>query len=213
MNEMPQAAQADEHRPAKRYRSRKYPAEPLADMPDAASLGPALRALSVKQRRFVFELHAGPSGYGSLIRAARAAGYGTPTSSDTAMSVTAHDVLHNPRVQDALRELGHKIITAEAFQSIKNISRIAADLDHKDCLKAATILLDRGGFAPQTHHTVTVEHRVDYTKQALEELATFRRLGVAREALEQIYGRDGLFHLEQQLDPKLIDGKVESKAD
>jgi hypothetical protein len=82
-----------------------------------------------------------------------------------------------------------------------------------NCFKANIELMNRGGFAPQTHHTVTVEHKVDYTKQALEELATFRRLGVAREQLEQIYGRDGLFHLEQQLDPgKLIDGKVESEA-
>jgi phage terminase small subunit len=198
-------------RPAKRHRSRKFPAEPLAAVPDAASLGPAMRELTAMQRRFCYELHSGVPGYGSLIRAAKAAGY---SGSDLVISVIANQLLHHDKVQAGLKELGHKRINAAAFQVIKNVEAIAADLQHPHCLKAAEMLLNRGGFGVETTHHVTVEHRVDYTKQALEELATFRRLGVAREQLEQIYGRDGLFHLEQQLDPgKLIDGKVESEAD
>jgi len=209
---MTQVAHEDQsERPAKRHRSRKYSTEPLAAVPDAASLGPALRELTARQRQFVLELHAGPSGYGSLVRACRAAGYG---GSDAAVRVIANQLLHHDKVQAALKELGHKRINAAVFQVIKNVETIAADLKHPQCLKAAEMLLNRGGFGVETTHHVTVEHKVDYTKQALEELATFRRLGVAREALEQIYGRDGLFHLEQQLDPgKLIDGKVEPEAD
>jgi hypothetical protein len=116
--------------------------------------------------------------------------------------------LHNSKVQEALREIGGKIIRAEAFQSIKNTVAIASDLQHKDCLRANLALMDRGGFAVETHHSITVEHKIDYTKQALEEIARFRALGVARERLEAIYGSDGLFHLEQQLDSKVIDGEV-----
>jgi hypothetical protein len=202
----------DEPRPAKRHRSRKYSSTPLAVMPDVESMGPALRALSPKARRFILELRDGPSGYGSIIRAARVA-YGE-AGSNAALKVTACEALQDAKVQAAMLEVGLKKITAAAFQAIGNVERIANDARDPNCFKANIELMNRGGFAPQTHHTVTVEHRVDYTKQALEELATFRRLGVAREQLEQIYGRDGLFHLEQQLDPgKLIDGKVESEAD
>jgi phage terminase small subunit len=198
----------------KRRRSRKYSAEPLAVVPNDADLGPAMLALTPKQRRFVLELRHGPAGYGSEVRAARAAGYGTRSSSDLSMRVLAHQSLHNPRVQDALREVGGKIIRAEAFQSIKTTTAIAHDLTHKDCLKANLALLDRGGFAIETHHLVTVEHKIDYQKQALEELAAFRRLGVVRETLEQIFGRDGLYHLEQQLDaskPKMIEGELSTE--
>jgi len=202
----------DEGKP-KRCRSRKYSSTPLAVMPDVESMGPALRALSPRRRRFILELRDGPSGYGSVIRAARVA-YGEAGSED-ALKVMACEALQDAKVQAAMLEVGLKKITAAAFQAIGNVERIANDARDPKCLAANLELMNRGGFAPQTHHTVTVEHRVDYTKQALEELATFRRLGVAREALEQIYGRDGLFHLEQQLDPgKLIDGsKVESEAD
>jgi hypothetical protein len=50
--------------------------------------------------------------------------------------------------------------------------------------------------------------KIDHTRQALDELRTLRRLGVAREKLVELYGADGLFHLEQQLDGsmKLIEG-------
>jgi hypothetical protein len=203
------APREDPQRP-KRRRSRKYSAEPLAPVSDNdESLGPCMRLLTPKQRRFVWELRYGPVGYGSEVRAARAAGYGTPTSSDGSMEVLAHQALHSPRMQDALREVGHRIIRAEAFQSIRNVTAIANDLKHRDCLKANLALMDRGGFSVETVHNIIVQHKTDYTKQALEELATFRRLGVERARLEEIFGRDGLYHLEQQLDaaPKLIEGE------
>jgi hypothetical protein len=205
------AQPAEDERKPKRFRSRKYASTPLAVMPDVESMGPALRALTPKQRRLILELRDGPSGYGSIIRAGRIA-YGEAGSED-ALKVIVSKVLHDDRVQAAMKEIGLKKISTAAFQAIGNVERIANDPADVNCFKANIELLNRGGFAPQTHHTVTVEHKVDYTKQALEELAMFRRLGVGREALEQIYGRDGLFHLEQQLDPgKLIDGTVESEA-
>jgi hypothetical protein len=187
--------------PQKRNRGRKYSAAPLVtdDMVTAdESLGPCMRLLTPKQRRFVLELRHGPAGYGSEIRAARAAGYGSPTSSDLSMRQLAHQALHNPKVQDALRELGGKIIRAEAFQSIKTTSAIARDLTHKDCFKANLALMDRGGFAVETHHHVTVEH-VDHDAEAVGELRTLKSLGVAPEKLLELFGRNGLTRFERLL--------------
>jgi hypothetical protein len=174
----------------KRRRRQKYSTAPLApDTEASASYGPAMRALTPMQRRFVLELRHGPAGYGSEIRALKAAGYGKPNSTENTLYVMANHVLHNPRVQDALRELGGKIIRAEAFVSIRNVATIANDLTHRDCLRANLALMDRGGFAPETFHNVIVEHKTDYTQRALEELATFRGLGVDRARLEKIFGR------------------------
>lgn len=166
-----------------------------------------MKALSPRQRQFVMELREGPIGYGSEVRAARAAGLGGPDPSDATIKVRASEALHDPKVQEALKEVGGKLIRAASFQSIRNVETIANDLAHRDCLRANLALLDRG-FPVETTHHVTVEH-VDSTKQAMLELAMFRRLGVPREKLESIYGKDGLFHLEQQLDqPKIIEGKA-----
>jgi hypothetical protein len=167
-------------RKPKQHRSRKYSAAPLVGDIDESSLGPAMRVLTPKQRRFVLELQRGPSGYGSTVRAVRAAGYGTPTSSNTALRVEAHRVLHNPKVQDALREVGGKIIRAEAFQSIQTTAAIARNPKHKDCLKANLALMDRGGFAVETVHRVEVEHDHKHSIAATPEvLERIRQLALA----------------------------------
>jgi phage terminase small subunit len=164
----------------KRRRSQKYSAAPLVGEIDEGSLGPAMRALTPKQRRFVLELQRGPAGYGSAVRDIRAAGYGTPTSSSTAMRVEANRVLHNPKVQDALREVGGKIIRAEAFEAIQTTAAIARNPKHKDCLKANLALMDRGGFAPETTHHVEVahshKHAIEATPAVLERI---RQLALA----------------------------------
>jgi hypothetical protein len=143
----------DEPQPRKRGRP-KYSAEPLATVPDESELGPAMLKLTPKQRRFVLELKLGPAGYGSEVRAARAAGYGPTT--DGCMRRIAHQVLHNPKVQDALHEVGGKLIRAAAFQSIRNTEAIANNFKHRDCLRANLALLDRG-FPTETFHHITVQ--------------------------------------------------------
>jgi len=140
----------------KRHRRPKYSAVPTVVVPPEEDLGPCMLACTPKQRRFVLELRNGPAGYGSEIKAARAAGYGSPTSSDMSVRVMAHQVLHNPKVQDALREVGHRIIRAASFQSLKNTVEIANDLKHRDCLRANLALMDRG-FPVETTHHIKVE--------------------------------------------------------
>lgn len=176
----------------KRHRSQKYPGVPTVTVPPDDELGPAMLALSPTRRRFVMELAHGPSGYGSDVRAARAAGY---TGDDGAVKVSAHKALHNAKVQEALREVGGKLIRASAFAAIRQTERIANDIEHRDCLRACLALMDRGGFAVETHHTVTVEHK-SLDDQALEALHAMRTLKASREQLEQMFGKNGLLRYE-----------------
>jgi hypothetical protein len=103
----------------------------------------------------VLELHHGPAGYGSEIRAACAAGY---TGNVEAIKERATRLIHDAKVQAALREVEYRLIRAAAFQAIRNVETIANDLTHPHCLKANLAFLDCGGFAIETVHNVKVEH-------------------------------------------------------
>lgn len=196
---------------AKRVRRQKYSAEPLATIPDEAAMGPAMRALPPKYRIFVYEVAAGITGYGAIVRCARVAGLGTETSSPASLSEIGRWVLHRPDVQEALKEIGGKRLRIAAFKALESLETIAADPTHPQCVQATKVLLDRS-LPIETRQHIVVE-KIDHTRQALDELKTLRRLGVAREKLEELYGRDGLYHLEQQLDGamKLIEGTVNGR--
>jgi hypothetical protein len=58
--------------------------------------------------------------------------------------------------------------------------------------------MDRGGFAPETHHTITVEH-VDHDREAVSQLRMLKSEGVAREQLEIYFGKNGLTRFERLL--------------
>jgi hypothetical protein len=199
-----------EPKPRKRrkyYRTRRYPSHPTVAVPPDDELGPAMLALTPNRRRFVLELATGPSGYGSEIRAARAAGY---TGDDATMKATATKVIHSAKVQEALREVGVKHIRAAAFAAIRQTKRIAANIEHHDCLKACVTLMDRGGFAVETHHTVTVQHKT-LDDEALEALKTMRMLNAPREQLESVFGKAGLIRFESMLAEKakpVIEGEI-----
>jgi phage terminase small subunit len=161
--------------------------------------------LTAKQRRFVLELKCGPVGYGSEVRAARAAGYGPTT--DGCMRRIAHQVLHHPKVQDALREVGGKLIRAAAFQSIRNTEAIANDLNHRDCLRANLALLDRG-FPAETFHTVLVQKTTPETLVIASE-EVLRRIG----ELAARAGLDPATQIEAARAAKQIEAVAEPVAD
>jgi hypothetical protein len=176
---------------------------------DLKGLGPKMRALpndmwrAAAVARFMVKPPRTPGGGNT--GAARAAGYSGPH-----LKNVAFQIFHDQRMLEALHELGEAHLKHGVPDAITAVLEIMDDKKHKDRLKAAQIFIDRAHPVSTLHH-VTVEHKIDYTKQALEELAAFRRLGVAREKLEQVYGRDGLYHLEQQLDgsPQVIEGTAE----
>jgi hypothetical protein len=139
--------------------------------------------------------------------AARLAGFGNGgTGSVDTMKRVAFSIFHDPRMLAALHEVGQKRLKVGVPDAIAAVFEIIGDKKHKDRLAAARMVLDREHKVESLSRLV-VELKTDYQAQALEELAAFRKLGVAREKLEQIFGRDGLFHLEQKLDgkPPMID--------
>jgi hypothetical protein len=135
--------------------------------------------------------------------AIRLGGFGNPegTTTNSNLARIAYGIFHDERMLAALHEEGLKRLKSGAPDAIAAVYEILGDRDHKDRLAAARVALSYA-HPQESLNRLVVEHKVDFTKQALEELAQFRKLGVERAKLEQIYGRDGLWHLEQQLDGK-----------
>jgi hypothetical protein len=110
-----------------------------------------------------------------------------------------------------LREVGGKLIRASAFTAIRQTEKIANDIEHQDCLKACLALMDRGGFAVETHHTVTVEHK-SLDDQALEALRAMRTLKATRDQLEDMFGKAGLLRYENMLAEKAMPAVVDGET-
>jgi hypothetical protein len=124
---------------------------------DDEHLGPKMRALNPQQRQFVIEILFGPKGGGAATRAVLAAGY-ADGNGDVA-KVTAHRLINDPKIGDALEEIGRRYLKPTALQGLRNIVDIANDeqISPEIRLKANTYLAGLGGYVPQTHHTVHVE--------------------------------------------------------
>src|SRR5215468_6499809 len=75
---------------------------------DGAEFGPAMAALNDRQRRFVYALYTVKPGHGSHVRAAKAAGYGTRTTTAKCWSVIAARLAHDSKIQAALHEEDQK---------------------------------------------------------------------------------------------------------
>jgi hypothetical protein len=135
---------------------------------DLKGLGPKMRALPNDRWRAAavarFMVKPGRMPGGGNTGAARAAGYSGPH-----LKQVAFQMFHDPRMQEALHELGEQHIKNGVPDAIAAVLEIMDDKRHKDRLKAAQIFIDRAHPVSTLHH-VTVEHKIDYTKQALEEL-------------------------------------------
>ncbi len=115
-------------------------------MPEHDDLGPAMRALNERQRKFVvLYFHTG-----SRERAALQAGYAGGTDDPKALNllgVSAFSVWHQPKVQAAIKEFGEQCVLAGlvplAFVALENALKMG---DVKEQTKAAQIVMDRTGF-------------------------------------------------------------------
>lgn len=108
-----------------------------------AQEGPAMAALNERQRKFVHALFLAPKSHGSRTFAARAAGYGTPTSSRQSLSQIGHQLSTDPKVQAAISEVSASYLTTLGPPAVRALRRLLDDPKHKDHGRALGIIMDR----------------------------------------------------------------------
>lgn len=136
-------------------------------MPEPDELGPCMRALNERQRKFVvLYFHTG-----SRERAALQAGYAGGTEDDRArnlLGVSAYSVWHQPKVQAAIKEFGEQCVLAGlvpmAFTALEEALKLG---DVKEKTAAAKIVMDRTGFHAKSETIVRQpdRSRVDQIKE------------------------------------------------
>ena len=136
--------------------------------------------------------------YGAATRAARAAGFGTPTSRPVVMARYAHRLMQDPRIQRALMEESKKLLRAHAPEAVNALLAIVRDVRHKDHVRGVQLLLDRTD-SVELHSTVHHQVEINHTDEALRELAFLKKHGVDRAALEEMFGYSGLSRYEAML--------------
>lgn len=116
---------------------------------NAGNYGPAMRQLNDRQRAFVIALLT--QGNSNHTRAAAAAGY---NGTDKTLRVAGHRLAHDPKILAAMQEEARGRIQSSVILAASVLEEIAGDPLHKDRLKAASMLLNRGGL----HETSEVRH-------------------------------------------------------
>jgi hypothetical protein len=104
-------------------------------------MGPAMRALTEKQRRFVLALYELPAGRGALTRAAQRAGYGGNHKSTRQI---AHALWQNEKIRKAFAETGYRYIGVTSVAAIQAARELLFKPNHPDHLKACRMFIDRG---------------------------------------------------------------------
>jgi phage terminase small subunit len=169
------------------------PAQGSSQIPDLEddSLGPAMRALNVSQRRFALAAVQFPLAKDWQI--ARAAGYSD--FSHGALRVTAHRLFHDEKVLAAIHELAVKEIRGSALLGIATIKKIARRDGHKDQLKAAEQLVGLAGHTIE--QKISVQQTVtDGTDKGIED-----RIRSAAEKLVKLgYDPSKLLRLPEPID-------------
>lgn len=128
-------------------------------MPEHDELGPAMRVLNERQRKFVvLYFHTG-----SRERAALQAGYAGNMEDDrqrNLLGVSAYSVWHQPKVQAAIKEFGEQCVLAGlvplAFTALEDALKRG---DVKEKTKAAQIVMDRTGFHAKSETIVRTPDR------------------------------------------------------
>ena len=127
-------------------------------------LGPAMLALTDKQRRFVLAYVEFPQATGTAL--AQMAGYKQKEGSRI-WAKTASKMLRDPGIIAAIHEVLSKTYRGRGAAIAQDVMlSIAKDSKHPKQLAAALALADRGGFAAAFEQKVTVEHR-DQTSEAI----------------------------------------------
>jgi phage terminase small subunit len=150
-----------------------------------------------KQRGFVVSLFLAPRKRGALIYAARAAGYGTDSSSNKSLGVMAARLLADDRVQAAIAEESHKRLRGLAPSAISAVEKLVNNSAHKDHARALDMVLSRAD-PVTTSHTV---HVSDGRSSARAEM----EMGKVLQRIEELWERVGAPALPR---PIIIDAEA-----
>ena len=146
-------------------------------------LGPAMKALSPRQRQFVYHLI--EQGGDGIEEAAAKAGFNTNN-----IRAQAHRLVHDFKVNQAMVEMARYRLHSISLLATLELYKIINDPTTKGNVKVAAIrtVYDRVGLG--THHTMNVKHEVSLTDK--EQIAKIRdlatRIGVDAEQLLGSYG-------------------------
>jgi phage terminase small subunit len=150
-------------------------AQTLLATREQASFGPAMQALPTDaMRAFVLAL---VERRGNATQAAADAGY-TLGKDNTIVRVTAHRLMHDERVQQAIHEEAVKQLGKAKIIAVATLVDIAESApENKDRLKAAGMILNRTGLHEKTEHEVKVTHETnDEMRAKIEKLASVLNL-------------------------------------
>ena len=159
--------------------SKRRPAPVLE--PIEAEDGPEMKALpSDRHRAFVRALYQVKPGHGMYVRAAKLAGFGSPSSTPQSMATIASRLKSDARVIAAISEEDQKHIRGAAPRALRALDRLVDSPNHKDHARGIAMVLDRA-HPLETNHTVKVEHGAAPSLRAVADV-TLRILELAARA-------------------------------
>jgi hypothetical protein len=145
----------------KRTRGKRRELAPLE--PVDAKDGPAMLALpSNRHRAFVRALYQVKPGHGMYVRAAKLAGFGSPSSTPQSMATIASRLKSDERVIAAIGEEDLKHIRGAAPRALRALDHLVDTPNHKDHARGIAMVLDRA-HPLETVHNVKVEGEVKLT--------------------------------------------------
>jgi hypothetical protein len=154
--------------PHKRTKSKRRELAPLE--PVDAQDGPKMASLpSDRHRAFVRAMYQVKPGHGAAVRAAKLAGFGTPSSTPQSMATIASRLTHDQRVQEAFAEQDQLYIRASAPRAIRALSSLIENPNSKDHARGIALVLDRVHPTETIHH-MKVEHEASSSMIATAEV-------------------------------------------
>ena len=143
-------------------------------------LNETMRELTPQKRLFVWHYitEVGKRPYGAQTRAARKAGYGTPTSSVQSMAQMAYQVMSDPEVQAALSEHAREIVRAGSVEASHALMEVVRDKANPQRMRAVSLIMERT-FPVISHQNVNVlhQHVLSSIDEELEEYLTLKKVG------------------------------------
>lgn len=138
----------------------------------------AMAGLTERQKNFI--RHLLETGSNNMTRAAAAAGY---TGDRLTLQVTGHRLAHDPKVQAAMQEEAKRRMNANVIMATSKVAELIESTDPRVALKAAEMVMNRGGVHATTEvkHTHELTYNSDEMVQRLQLLA--KQLGMNAENL------------------------------